>query len=521
LSSRDSHYLRVVDRVIDQREKSARNKKYHDDPVLWAKEIGGFFLWSKQREVAYAVATEHSVACAASHGVGKSFLAAVLVCWWVHTRYPDVFVATTAPSTHQVGAILWREIRNIKRVLDERYAKGLIDSPLPGYITANNEWKLDDGTVIGFGRRPPEEKEGDAMQGIHARHVLAVGDEAVGLTEEMIQSLYNITTNANSRRLLIANPTNPASYMGKIFKDKIGVWKRFKISHFDLPWFTDELKDVPEIVLEKLSEADYAKNMAEEFGKDSARYKSRVLGEFAFDADDTLITDADISVAISKEIELSSDSRPILGVDVARFGADSTVVYENRDGVVRFVDSWNNASTTETASRIHRIALERGAVEVRVDAIGLGAGVVDQLQIMEGRNYWLYGMDSAASSPNRLQWHNSRAYWWDNVRSKMRRGDIDLDPSDETVQDELCAPKYKFNQGTGGLVIESKDDMKKRGLKSPDFADAFIFAACDLVPPSNNPLDKLNKGDKVFADAADILGEVPDYLDVMDWVWND
>lgn len=520
MSSRNSHDLDVVDRVIEQREKSARNKKYFDDPVLWAKEICGFWLWSKQREVAESVANNHSVACAASHGVGKSFLAAVLVCWWVHTRYPDVFVATTAPSTHQVGAILWREIRNIKRVMDERHSKGLIDSTLPGYFTANNEWKMSDGTIIGFGRRPPEEREGDAMQGIHAKYVLAVGDEAVGLSSEMIQALYNITTNANSRRLLIANPTNPASYMGKIFKEKIAVWKTHSISHFDLPWFTDELNEVPPEVLDKLSEADYAENMAIEFGKDSARYRSRVLGQFAFDTEDTLISEADVTVAASKEISPETDSRPVLGVDVARFGSDSTVVYENRDGQVRFVDSWNGATTTETSSRVHRLALERGAFEVRVDSIGIGAGVADQLDIMEGRNYWLYRMDSAASSPNRLQWHNARAFWWDNVRSKLRRGDIDLDPSDETVQDELCTPKYKFNQGTGGLVIESKDDMKKRGLKSPDYADAFIFAACDLQPETGNPLDNMRRGDKVFSDAADILGEVPDYLDVMEWVWN-
>lgn len=519
MSSRTSHYLDVVDRVIDQRERSARNQKYFYDPVAWASDICGIYLWSKQREVAGSVAANPSVACAASHGVGKSFLAAVLVCWWVHTRFPDVFVATTAPSTHQVGAILWREIRNIKRLMDERHAQGLIDSTLPGYITANNEWKLDDGTIIGFGRRPPEEKEGDAMQGIHAKYVLAVGDEAVGLSEEMIQALYNITTNEYSRRLLIANPTNPASYMGKIFKEKIAVWTTHSISHFDLPWFTEERHEVPTDVLEKLSEEDYAENMAIEFGKESARYKSRVLGEFAFDTDDTLITEADISVAIGTEIEPLRDSRPVFGVDVARFGSDYSVVYENRDGVVRFVDAWQNASTTETASRVHRLALEHGASEVRVDSIGVGGGVHDQLILMEGRNYFVRSMDSGASSPNRLRWHNARAYWWDNVRSKLRQGAIDMDPDDDKVQDELCSPRYDFNKVTGGLVLEAKDDMKKRGIKSPDYADAFVFAACDPEPVTDNPLAHLHKGDRVYADADDILGEIPYNLDIIGKVW--
>ena len=509
----------VVDRVIEQREKSARNKEYFDDPVKWTQDILGAYLWSKQREVAESVAKHHSVACAASHGVGKSFLAAVLVCWWVHTRYPDVFVATTAPSTHQVGAILWREIRTIKATLDKRYADGLIDSPLPGYITANNEWKLDDGRIIGFGRRPPEEKEGDSMQGIHARHVLAVGDEAVGLSEEMIQALYNITTNANSRRLLIANPTNPASYMGKIFKEKIAVWKTHNISHFDLPWFTDELKEVPPEVLEKLSEKEYSDNMAIEFGRESARYIARVEGEFAFDSDDGLITPEDIEIAKATEFD-PVGQRPLLGVDVARMGKDATAVYINTAGHVRLVETWSKALTTETSSRIHRIAQETGAEEVRVDSIGVGAGVADQLEIMEGRTYTLVRMDSGASSPNRLQWHNARAFWWDTVRSKLRLGEIDLDPGDETVQDELMTPLYTFNKQTGGLVIESKDDMRKRGVNSPDLADAFVFAATDLTPDDSNPLATMQKGQRIYGEPADILGQMPDYLSVIREVWS-
>lgn len=510
--------INVVNRVIDQREKSARNKEYFDDPVRWAQDILGAYLWSKQREVAYSVAKNHSVACAASHGVGKSFLAAVLVCWWVHTRYPDVFVATTAPSTHQVGAILWREIRTIKRVMDERYEKGLIDSPLPGYITANNEWKLDDGTIIGFGRRPPEEKEGDAMQGIHAQYVLAVGDEAVGLSEEMIQALYNITTNANSRRLLIANPTNPLSYMGKIFKEKIAVWTTHTISHFDLPWFTDELREVPPEVLEKLSEKDYAENMAIEFGSDSARYKARVLGQFAFDAEDGLITPEDIEIAKATELD-PAGQRSVLGVDVARMGRDASAVYINTAGHVRLLDTWTKTLTTETAMRIHRLALDHNAEEVRVDSIGIGAGVADQLEIMEGRTYTLVRMDSGAASPNRLHWHNARAFWWDNVRSKLRQGQIDMDPSDEAVQDELLTPRYSFNKSSGGLVIESKDEMRKRGVNSPDLADAFVFAATDLTPDDNSPLAGLSKGTRIYSDASDILGGMPDYLNVIREVW--
>ena len=507
----------VVSAALDEFDRRNQTEAYFNDPVAWSEYMLGAHLWSRQREIAYSVMENKSVAVKAGHGLGKSWLAAMLICHWVDTRYPDVFVMSTAPSLAQVASVLWREVRTMKNLIEERYNAGIIDHKLPGKINAFNEWKTDDGSIIGFGRKPPDQKEESGVQGIHARYVLAVGDESVGLSAEMIDALANITSNTDSRRFLISNPTNPMSHTGRIFRENTGAWTLHTISVLDSPAFTGEV--VPDELMDKLTGPEYVEDKKLEYGEDSARYKARVLGEFAFDVDDTLIGPEDIEKAKATEFVLDPDSRPILGVDVARFGGDSSVVYENRDGQVRFLDSWNGATTTETASRVHRIALDRGAIEVRVDSIGIGAGVADQLDIMEGRNYWLRRMDSAASSPNRLQWHNARAYWWDNVRSKLRSGAIDLDPSDETVQDELCSPKYKFNLGTGGLVIESKDDMKKRGLKSPDYADAFIFAACDPEPVTDNPLDNMRKGDRVFADPDDILGEVPYYLDVIGKVW--
>lgn len=513
-----AHMGAVVASALSEFDRRANAAEYYNSPEKWAQYMLGATLWSKQRDICDSVVNNKSTAVRAGHGVSKSYTAALLACWWTDTRYPEAFVVSTAPSLHQVGAILFREIRLMYKAIEKRYAEGLIDHTLPGYITAQNEWKDNDGRMIGFGRKPPDQDTENAMQGIHGM-VLAIGDEACGLDVEMIDALSNITSNEGSRRLLIGNPTNPASHFAKIFKDNTGAWSLLGISVLESPNFTDEKNELPQHVLDALTGPEYVEDKKLEYGEDSARYKARVLGEFAFDNEDSLITPEDVETAKATEID-GAGLRPVLGVDVARMGKDATAVYINTGGKVRLLDTWSKALTTETTLRIHRLALDHGAEEVRVDSIGVGAGVADQLEIMEGRTYTLARMDSGAGSPNRLQWHNARAFWWDNVRSKLRQGKIDLDPGDEDVQDELMTPRYSFNKQSGGLVIESKEDMKKRGVNSPDLADAFVFAATDLTPNDDSPLAGMNKGDRIYTELDDILGETPDYLAAIREVWS-
>lgn len=159
----------------------------------------------------------------------NSFMAALLICWWVDTRYPHVFVASTAPSTAQISAIVWRYVKQIKSLIGTRYKEGLIDHELIGYITSDNQWKdSDEGVLVGFGRKPPDNKEDSAFQGIHDGYVLFIADEAVGLSEDMIRAGGAITSNPGSCRLLLCNPTNPASYIGKLFKDQTQGWSTLR-----------------------------------------------------------------------------------------------------------------------------------------------------------------------------------------------------------------------------------------------------------------------------------------------------
>lgn len=498
---------RVLPRVVEERERRSRTDNYFNDPASWAKYMLDVDLWSKQQDIARDVMQTKSVAVKAGHGVGKSLLVSILICHWIDTRYPNAFVASTAPSTAQIGGIVWREVRRHFGNIARRYKEGIIDHELPGYITADNMWKTPDGVILGFGRKPPDNKEDDAFQGLHDAYVLAVGDEAVGLTEEMIDALSNITSNADSRRILIANPTNPASHFAKIFKENTGAWKLHTISVFDSPNFTDEKNTMSTEALAKLTDPSYVEDKKKEYGENSARYKARVLGEFAFDTGETLFSEEVLAKGIDTNKIPSAETTPVLGCDVARFGDDSSVVYVMHDGKLRFHSSWDKSPTTETALKIHRAAIDEGAGEVRIDASGVGGGVVDEVvRLAEGR-YIVIEMIGSAASPDKRQWHNARAFWWDKTREMMSHYEIDIDVEDERVRDELLSVEYKFAKATGGLLIESKDDMRARGMKSPDYADAAVYACADMSLVLNSPYAGMQPGDQISYDMLELSGQ--------------
>lgn len=499
----------IVEKALAERERAERVKRFHNDPEGWAKYMLGAHLWSKQKEIAQSVVINKNTIVKAGHGVGKSFLAGVLICWWVDTRYPDCFVASTAPSVAQINAIVWREVRKFKRLIEERYEKGLVDHKLPGYITSDAQWKSDiDGTIIGFGRKPPDEKMDDAFQGIHG-NVLAIGDEAVGLPESLIDALGNITSSEQDRRLLLLNPTNPISYVAKIFKEKMSTWARFTISVFDSPNYTGE--KVPEEAKKTLTGKEYAAEKEVEYGgKDTARYRARVEGEFSFDGTKSLITDTEINIAVDVDITPSSETRPVLGVDVARFGPDKSVIYINHDGRVRLYDEWGKTDGVTTAEKINAAALETGASVVKIDGSGLGGPIADMVARLSQDRYSVLEMLGGAASPDNYRWHNARAYWWDEARRKLGAGEIDIDIMDDKLTDELLSVEYTLTKQKNAVLIESKDDMASRGMKSPDFADAFIYAVSDVEALVNDPLQSLETGSFVFPDmgytAIDVIG---------------
>lgn len=473
-----------------------KRELYKCDIGLWAKEKLGIHLWSKQREIAAALITHKKVAVKSCHGSGKSYLASIIVAWWVDTRYgTDSVVVSTAPTYEQVNKILWRYIR-------QHWGK----NDLMGHVTQTDEWKDSKGEVVAWGRKPADTNT-QGFQGIHSSGgVLAVIDEACGVNQTIFTGVEAITTGNLDRILAIANPDIPSSEFGRIFLKNDPSWHKITISAFDTPNFTDEGKDMPAIALNGLVSVDWVEEKKRSWGVDSPRYQSKILGEFTTDGGSNLFSLETIMRGQSTELDYSEASRPVLGCDIARYGDDYTVIYMYRDGVLRLLDKWNKTNSMRTAEKIRDLAWECSAREVRIDGVGMGGPVVDRVAEISDARYETVGMVGNASSPDIDLWLNARAYWFDDLRERMYKGEIDTDFEDRELEDELGDLEYKFSS-RGAIQIESKDDIRKRTGKSPDFADAASYACAQIGVDPTDPVSKFKPGEEYSLGLEDFLSE--------------
>jgi hypothetical protein len=436
------------------------------DPVTWARDRCGVHLWSKQREIAQSVVNNKRTAVQSAHGIGKSFLAATLASFWVDTHPPgEVMVVTTAPSMDQVHAILWEEIR------------GLHDrAHLPGIVQRTDRWIVG-GRQVGMGRKPPDYSE-SAFQGIHKRYVLVIIDEACGIPANLWTAVETITTGDECRILAIGNPDDPASHFRKICQGTPG-WANFKISCFDSPNFTGE--DVPEDLRSLLTGTEWAEDRKREWGESNPLYISKVLGEFASDHPWGVIRMSDL-YACGLEAPRSADELlPVeLGVDVGG-GGDETVIRERRG--MQAGREWRELSDQpESISRLILHAIrETGATAIKVDAIGVGAGVVGELRNLRdlgAHRAKVIAVNVSEKAADPEKYYNLRSQmWWDcgRLASQDRAWDLSKMENPETTIAQLLEPRYEHDL-KGRVKLEPKDKIRERMGRSPDNAEALLLA---------------------------------------------
>ena len=405
------------------------------------------------------------------HGIGKTFTAAICILWFLYS-HKKAIVLSTAPTWRQVEKLIWKEIRSA-------YREALI--PLGGNLLPKapelhliyNEWY-----AAGLSTDDPSR-----FQGFHEEHILVVVDEAAGVNINIFEGIEGILTSTGARLLLIGNPTS----IGTPFYDaftKPG-FKTFHVSAFDTPNFTeagitqDDIRNDTwkeksnEILYPKLITPHWVADRYKVWGENSAPYQVRVMGNFPQQGEDTLIPLAWIELAMQRW-EDTVEGKPIqLGVDVAAYGSDKTVIAERRGLKVMSLNVYAQKNTRETTGLVLNKAKEVNTRKISVDEIGIGRGVVDSLA-EEG--YRDVGVNVAGRSSDPERYHNLRAELWWEFREKLdpEKTPIAL-PEDDELLAELSSVKYKID-GRGAIQIESKEEMKKRLGRSPDKADAVVLA---------------------------------------------
>jgi hypothetical protein len=436
------------------------NVKLALDPVRWLKEILGETVWSKQIEIFESIRDNRYTAVQSCHDTGKSFSVSRASAHWVDTR-PDPFLVTTAPTWKQVNSILWRELRKAHR-------KGNLN----GRLNLDAEWYMGADELVGYGRKPADYDQA-AFQGIHALNVLVGIDEACGVPKSIFEAADSLVTNKNGRVIAIGNPDDPASYFAEICKPGSG-WNVIQIGAQDTPAFTGEV--VPDQLLEYLISPEWVEERKKRWGVGSPIYQSKVLGLFPEITDDTVFTPKMLKDAQLRETPREElPTRAQYGVDVARYGEDHTAIYKAWGTKVRLVKTHHMADTMETADFVAMLLRQAQREEAAyIDVVGLGAGVYDRLR---QQSFRVYPHNSSERAYDSERFHNRRAevYWL--AREMAERGELDLpsDGEDDDLIAQLGSVKWKVTAG-GRILLESKEDMQKRGLPSPDRADAAVMA---------------------------------------------
>ena len=484
---------------------------WRGNPNPFFRDVLGAECERYQEEINDAIARYDRVAISACHDVGKSWDLARIVLWF-GTCFPYCKIITTAPTGRQVEKILWSEIRSA-------YRRSRV--PLGGRMLTT-EWKItEEGDWFALGFSPSNEAtqgEGQGtqstFQGFHAPYILVIFDEATGVKPPLWVMAEGLLTSANVKFVCIGNPTSTQSEFFKCFSNR--AWHKIKISCFDSPNLIangittkQQLLDEVEHCRTLDDEAFHARmkgyavvkpwlltlrwviEKALDWGTDSALFMSKVLGEFPEEGDNVAIPLRVVEEAQRRGEQppapLAAGERRTIGVDVARFGSDSTVITVMHGRRVVKKKVLNKRDTTQVVGEIIALCSPDDMPDVIVvDETGLGGGVVDLLREARNTGTRLHshveirgvqfgeGFSAETQAKFKEKYVNVKARMYDLLAQDMRTRIALLD--EEVYLAELPSIQYRYDS-KGRMEIESKDQYKKRtGRGSPDHADSLALA---------------------------------------------
>lgn len=550
----------VFEAAIAEMQRRSKLTLYQTDFDAWAADVLRMHNYEKMREIAWDMlfADKERTLVKSANGVGKSALVSQLILW-AGSVWPegDTVSIISAPSIPQLQKVTFKYLKEYHGRVSDKLTPA--DFRVPGRIDENLGWVSEtrSGKIwLATGRKPPDQDAVSMFQGLRSPNGMTYVwfDEAGGMSRQMFTAAEAVQTGEDSRFGGIGNPDNAGTDFQANFEDreKSVEYNLHTLSVFDTPVFTGERvyprttegdkmeKRLMKALTSKrwvahksriwatggeiVPDADHptdrrydtrvdkkviiidpdtgAKTETIDAVKWDARGKSKVLGEFPGDNDSAFFPQAIINLAHDTVIVEDMNIKPVLGVDISRYGQDESVVYINRGGRCRVLDTWAKADTFDSAHRVHQLAQATGAAEVRIDATGVGGGVYDDLNRMkdfENKTYVLIGVDGAKKSPDPRRWAQSRAYNHDQLRTQMAEGNIDLDYDDRVLKEQLENLTYRFTKASGAIQITPKDEMRTEMDGSPDRLDALIYATID-TSVLFMPGPEFEPGDVVLAD---------------------
>jgi len=517
------HLYPIDDRIEYEREnrQSKNNLKdkfavWREKPELYAKERLNLDLTEAQKDILYSVKNNRRTAVKAHHSLGKTFVAAIALLWWIdcwdaHIGY------ITAPTWSQALTLTFKQAKRL--AMTNRLDFEILDS---GLIRDRDKYRQTERFI-----RALNAQNGESFQGEHTAPILIVIDEATGVPGYIFDASGGLMTNENCRLIEIANPTDESTDFGEhcespnyevfsfsaLTHPNIEAELKGETSPFpgavSLTWLYEMLRDETETV-ESLAEdcfEFYSIEVIENalngipvsadsprgIYKPTAYFQGRVLGEFPTEASTKVIPKGWLNNLPVKEI--SSTGVIQIGCDTARFGDDRTTIFARVGQVViigKVIRKFDNLAVTGAIKDVYnetvrfcashgRTATKRD-VTISIDTTGgLGTAPYD---ILHSEGYTTRAVNSSASPKNAEKYINIRSELWFDVRDRFRDKEIDFSrlPVDikRVLTKELATPLYTVNS-KGKKVVEDKDKIKKRLGASPDLADGFNLAFYEMI----------------------------------------
>ena len=396
-------------------------------------------------------------AVSSGRGIGKSALVSWIVIWMLSTRIGSTTIVS-ANSESQLRSITWAEITKwLAMSLNSHWFEVSATRLMPAkWLTELVERDLKKGTRYwGVEGRLWSEENPDAYAGVHNFDgVMVIFDEASGIADAIWAVTAGFFTENTPNRFWLAfsNPRRNTGYFYETFHSKREFW---------------QTKVVDARTVEGTDKQVY-QQIIDEYGPDSSQAHVEVYGEFPNAGDDQFISSLVVDDAMRRPLYKDPSAPIVIGVDPARFGADATViaVRQGRD-IVRIIRHRGDDTMTVVGYVIEAIEEFKPAM-VFIDEGGLGAGIVDRLK---EQRYKIKGVNFGWKSRNPAMYGNMRAQIWGDMRDWLKSASI---PNDRFLKTDLISPMMKPDS-KGSIFLESKKDMKARGLASPDAADAIAL----------------------------------------------
>ena len=436
--------------------------KYRADPVAFVREVIHAEPDEEQQGILRAIAKPGArVSVSSGNGCGKTTTLAWVILWFL-CMYGDCKIPCTAPSSNQLFDNLWAEI-------------GKWRSRMNGWFAASLRQLSDRLEVIGAERtrfavaRTAKKEQPEALQGFHAANLLFALDEASGIPEEIFQVAEGSMSTPGARMIMISNPTRNDGYFYDSHHKDRARWQTFTLN--------------AEKSL-RVSPAE-CERKALKYGRDSNYYRVRVLGQFPLASDDTMIPLEWVTSAIGRDIIVTQGAhKRIAGLDVARFGDDACALVIRQGPKVSHIDQWRQIDLMATVGRVVKAYRVDHLFDcVAVDMIGMGSGVLDRLKEQGIPVMGVNVAESPSMNPDmymRLRdqlWWECRS-WFQSRGCRIDSGLCVANAHGDNLGDQLTAElttiRYKI-ESSGKIKAEGKDEMKRRGLDSPNIADALCL----------------------------------------------